>query len=91
MREGLDLATPLGKAMLTMLAAVAELERRNVKARQMAGIVRVKSEGKALGREKTIQDSVVARWRRENDASIKATAAHFGISTSSVKQACRSG
>src|SRR5690606_31846469 len=38
MREGFDLSTPIGKAMLTMLAAVAERERSNIKARQMAVI-----------------------------------------------------
>ena len=38
MREGFDLSTPTGKLMLTLLAGVAELERENIKARQMAGI-----------------------------------------------------
>lgn len=90
MREGFDLATPAGKLMLTMLAAVAELERENIKARQMAGIERARAEGKNLGREKTIDDEAVARWRQENSASIKATAEHFGISIASVKRACQS-
>lgn len=89
LREGFDLSTPIGKAMLTMLAAVAELERSNIKARQMAGIARARAEGKALGREKTIDDALVARWRKENGASIQVTAAQFGISSASVKRACR--
>ncbi|MBV4479037.1 recombinase family protein [Pseudomonas khavaziana] len=87
-REGFDLSTPIGKAMLTMLAAVAELERSNIKARQMAGIERAKAEGKALGREKTINDAQVSEWRKTNSASIKATAEHFNISVASVKRAC---
>ena len=90
LREGFDLSTPIGKAMLTMLAAVAELERSNIKLRQMAGIAKAKAEGKALGREKTIDDAAVAIWRKENTASIKLTAEHFGISPASVKRACRS-
>lgn len=89
LREGFDLSTPIGKAMLTMLAAVAELERSNIKARQMAGIAKAKAEGKALGREKTIDDVAVAIWRKENSASIQATAEHFGISPASVKRACK--
>ncbi|WP_336492484.1 recombinase family protein [Methylobacterium nigriterrae] len=89
LREGFNLSTPIGKAMLTMLAAVAELERSSIKARQLAGIQRAKAQGKALGREKTIDDESVAIWRRENAASIAATAAHFGISAASVKRACR--
>lgn len=88
-REGFDLSTPIGKAMLTMLAAVAELERSNIKARQMAGIQRAKAEGKALGRVKTINDNKVVAWRKDNGASIAATAAQFGISVASVKRACR--
>ncbi|MBM0416914.1 recombinase family protein [Aeromonas veronii] len=89
LREGFDLSTPIGKAMLTMLAAVAELERSNIKARQMAGIAKAKAEGKALGREKTIDDTAVAIWRKEKSASIQATAEHFGISPASVKRACK--
>lgn len=87
-REGFDLSTPMGKAMLTMLAAVAELERSNIKARQMAGIERAKAEGKAMGRVKKIRDADVAGWRMANSASIAMTAEHFGISTASVKRAC---
>ncbi|TDR05953.1 recombinase family protein [Marinomonas communis] len=89
LREGFDLSTPIGKAMLTMLSAVAELERSNIKARQMAGIERARAEGRNLGKEKVIDDEAVASWRASNQASIKTTADHFGISTTSVKRACR--
>ncbi|SFT68228.1 recombinase family protein [Halomonas saccharevitans] len=89
LREGFDMSTPMGKAMLTMLSAMAELERSNIKERQMAGIKRAKAEGKALGREKVIIDEDVAHWRQENSASIRATAEHFDISPASVKRACR--
>lgn len=88
MREGFDLATPAGKLMLTMLAAVAELERENLKARQLAGLERARAEGKHLGRKKTVNDVVVADWRATNSASISVTAEHFGISVASVKRAC---
>lgn len=88
MREGFDLATPVGRLMLTVLAAVAEMEREYIKIRQMAGIERARSEGMNLGREKVIDDNTVAKWRHDNTASIKATAEHFGISTASVKRAC---
>ena len=88
MREGFDLSTPAGEFMLTMLSAVAKLERANLKARQMAGIERARAEGKNLGREKTIDDQAVVQWRTANKASIQATADHFSISTASVKRAC---
>jgi len=89
MREGFDLSTPIGKAMLTMLAAIAELERSNIKARQMAGIERARAQGRNLGAPKVIDDMAVAKWRNESGASIAETAAHWTISTASVKRACR--
>ena len=89
MREGFDLSSPIGKAMLTMLAAVAELERANIKARQMAGIERARAQGKKLGAPKVIDDAAVAAWRKKNGASIADTAKHWGISTAAVKRACR--
>jgi putative DNA-invertase from lambdoid prophage Rac len=89
-REGFDLSTPMGEAMLAMLAAIAKLERSNIKARQMAGIERAKAQGKKLGAVKRIDDNGVAAWRRENKASIAETARHWGISTAAVKRACAS-
>jgi DNA invertase Pin-like site-specific DNA recombinase len=88
-REGFDLSTPTGKAILTVLAAMAELERSNIKARQMAGIEAAKAQGKALGRKRTIDGEQVAQWRKENNASIAQTAKEFGISEASVKRAMR--
>lgn len=88
MREGFDLSTDAGKLMLTMLAAVAELERANMRARQLAGLERARAEGKHLGRRKEIDDAEVFAWRKENGASISDTARNFGISVASVKRAC---
>ena len=46
----LDLASPAGKMMLTMLSAVAEMERDLLVERTQAGLARAKKEGKTLGR-----------------------------------------
>lgn len=46
----LDLASPAGKLMLTMLAAVAEMERDLLVERTQSGLARAKAEGKILGR-----------------------------------------
>ncbi|WP_342650478.1 recombinase family protein [Pseudomonas sp. REB1044] len=90
MREGFDLSSSIGKAMLTMLAAVAELERSNIKARQMAGIARARATGQKLGAPKRIDDEAVRVWRRENSATIQETATQFEISVAAVKRACAS-
>lgn len=46
----LDMTSPVGKAMLTMLSAVAELERDLLIERTYAGLERAKKQGKKLGR-----------------------------------------
>lgn len=87
-REGFDLSTPTGKAMLTIMSALAELEKANIKERQMAGINRARAEGKHLGRKQTVDHSKIKEWRQENNKSIKETSEHFGISIATVKRAC---
>ncbi|WP_426143308.1 recombinase family protein [Pseudomonas sp. DWP3-1-2] len=88
MREGFDPSSDIGKAMLTMLAAVAELERSNIKARQMAGIARARATGQKLGAPKKIDDLAVSAWRKAQKATIQETAHQFGISIAEVKRAC---
>ena len=46
----LDLTSTAGKMMLTMLSAVAEMERDLLVERTQAGLARAKAEGKTLGR-----------------------------------------
>ena len=46
----LDLTSAAGKLMLTMLAAVAEMERDLLVERTQSGLARAKAEGKTLGR-----------------------------------------
>lgn len=88
LREGFDLSTPIGKAMLTMLGAVAELERSNIRARQLAGITRAKATGQKLGAPKRIDDEAVRIWREAKKATIQETATQFSISIAAVKRAC---
>lgn len=91
LRENFDLSTPFGGFMLTLLAGLATLEKATIKERQLAGINRARLEGKNLGKVKTIDDKEVAKWRADNNASIKQTSVNFGISLSSVKRACNAG
>lgn len=50
LREGFDLSTPVGRAMLTMMAGLASLEKDLIEERRTAGIKRAQSEGKHCGR-----------------------------------------
>lgn len=50
-KENLDTDTPQGKFMLTVFAALAELERETILQRQREGIEIAKSEGKYKGRK----------------------------------------
>lgn len=50
LREHIDTGTPMGKAMFTITAAVAELERDLIRERVQAGVDRAKAAGKHCGR-----------------------------------------
>ena len=66
-KEAIDTTTPTGKFMLTVFAAVAELEREYILQRQREGIAIAKKQGKYTGRKlRPLPDNferVVARWR----------------------------
>jgi DNA invertase Pin-like site-specific DNA recombinase len=52
LKENLDIATPHGKLMLTMLGAIYEFERDNTLERQREGVAIAKAAGKYNGRKK---------------------------------------
>ena len=53
-QENIDTSSPLGKAMFTIVSAIAELERSIIVERVKAGIRRAKDNGKRLGRPKRL-------------------------------------
>lgn len=66
-KESIDTTTPAGKFMLTVFAAVAELERGYILDRQREGIAIAKSQGKYTGRkpvevDEQLWDSLYALW-----------------------------
>ena len=67
-KEAIDTTTPTGKFMLTVFAAVAELEREYILQRQREGIALAKAQRKYRGRMPlTLPDNfddIVAQWRR---------------------------
>lgn len=51
--ENLDLSSSMGRAMLTIISAFAQLERDIIRERTIAGLARVRAQGKKLGRPRT--------------------------------------
>ena len=62
--DGIDLNSSMGKAMLTIISAFAELERDIIRERTLAGLARAKAEGKTLGRPKGAKDKGYRKRRR---------------------------
>ncbi len=54
--EAFDLATPAGKLVFHVLAAVAEMERSVIAERVRAGMAHAKAHGKAVGRPRLVVD-----------------------------------
>ena len=83
---GTDLTSPSGKLLMTMLSAVAEMERDLLIERTQAGLARAKAEGKQLGRKPKTSDGqrVEIRERLESGVSVSQIARDFGISRASV-------
>ncbi|MEX8494735.1 recombinase family protein [Sphaerotilus sp.] len=88
----------VGEVIVAVLAQLAALERDRIKERTAAGRNAARASlaatglthrGKAsLGRPQSVDPAEVRKWRVENEASIAATADHFGVSTATVKRAC---
>ena len=87
-----------GEIVLAVLAQVADLERQKIRERTSAGRAAARAallatgkthRGKeSLGRPKARDGASVVAWRRQNGASIKATADHFRLSVATVKRYC---
>lgn len=89
----LDLTSPAGKMMLTMLAAVAEMERDLLVERTQAGLARAKDEGKTLGRRpKTTPEQRAAMIEGYGKGeSVSALARLYSISRASVLAVVKPG
>lgn len=90
------IARGVGELILAVLAQVADIERRRIVERCESGRAAARASlaatgrthrGKvSLGRPVAGDATQVATWRKANAASIAATAAHFGLSLSTVKR-----
>lgn len=81
-----DLSSPTGRLLLTMLAAVASMERDLLIERTQAGLMRAKAEGKKLGRpsKTTSEQKAEIVLRRCNGETISQLARNFGVSRATI-------
>jgi putative DNA-invertase from lambdoid prophage Rac len=92
------IAKGVGEIIVAVLAQVADMERQKINERTAAGREAAREslartglthKGKvSLGRPAAADAQEVTGWRVKHGASIAATAAHWGLSTATVKRYC---
>ncbi|RIL04955.1 MAG: invertase [Proteobacteria bacterium] len=89
LREGIDLHSPMGRAMLAMLGLVAQLEKDWITDRVNAGIAAAKKRGVRCGRPPRLDGEAVKRARRmrESGQSLRHVARVLGVSRAAVATA----
>jgi DNA invertase Pin-like site-specific DNA recombinase len=83
-REQLDTGGALGRAVVIIISAVAELERNLIVERVKAGLRRAKLEGRRIGRAPLEVNRVGLLRDRAQGMSLKNLAKTYGISKASV-------
>jgi DNA invertase Pin-like site-specific DNA recombinase len=83
-RENIDTSGPLGRAMLTIVGAISELERSLIVERVRAGMRRAKLEGRRIGRAPLNIDRVAVVADRLSGQSLTQVAKKHGVSRASV-------
>ena len=83
--EQIDTSSPLGKAMFTVISAIAEFERSLISERVRAGIAKARAQGKPHGRLR-IDDQKIAliRQLRKEKLSLAQVAKKVGVSRQTV-------
>ena len=84
--EGLHTDGPMGKAMLTIMAAFAQLERDTMIERTRAGLAAAAANGRKSGRPRKVDDADAAKARQLRGKGITATdiAKMLGVSRATV-------
>jgi DNA invertase Pin-like site-specific DNA recombinase len=84
-QENIDTSTPLGQALFTIVAAVAQLERDLIRERVSAGVRNARNNGKQLGRPRRIVSQDEIRRLRSEGTSLRQIAARLGIGYGTVR------
>jgi len=83
-RENIDTSAPLGRAMLTIVGAISELERSLIVERVRAGMRRAKLEGRRIGRAPLDIDRVAVVADRRAGMSLTKVAKKYHVSRATV-------
>ena len=89
LREQIDGSGPLGQAIFTIIAAIAQLERSLIVERVKAGLRRARSEGKKLGRPRLKVDEHQLRIVVNQKLPVRAASKLLGVSPSSYLRLVR--
>ncbi len=87
--ESLDTSTPMGRAMFSIVAALAELERNLVIERSIEGQRRARARGTHVGRPRRVVDEGEVLRLRAEGASVRAVARTLGLSRTVVTRVVR--
>ncbi|HLH55024.1 MAG TPA: recombinase family protein [Verrucomicrobiae bacterium] len=85
-RENIDTGGPLGRAMVIIVGAIAELERNLIVERVRSGMRRAKLERRRLGRPPLVVDRIAVLRERAHGRSLSQIASTFRISRASVSR-----
>ncbi len=88
-RENIDTGGPLGRAIVIIIGAVAELERNLIIERVRAGMRRARLEGQHIGRNPLVLDNAAIQQDRERGQSLRQIAKGHRISTATVQRVLR--
>jgi DNA invertase Pin-like site-specific DNA recombinase len=83
-QENIDTSSPLGRAIFTIISAVAQLERDIIAERVKAGLRRARENGKRLGRPSKKVDRYEIRRLRSEGRSLREIAAELNVSKNTV-------
>ena len=88
-RENVDTGGPLGRAMVVIIGAIAELERNLIIERVRAGMRRAKLEGRHIGRQPLDLDRIAIVQDRQRGLSLSQVASLHRISRTTVVRVMR--
>lgn len=85
-REQLDTGGPLGRAVVVIISAIAELERSLIVERVRAGLRRARLEGRHIGRRPLELDRDAIRRDRASGRSLRELAKLYSVSRTTIER-----